>query len=442
MTVASPSIAVLGASGLIGEAVASGLAATGWTVTPIARRFSAAQSEAFGAAAVESMITEMDPPALAQMLSLRRVDLIVNCIGILQDSGRDQADNVHRRFLDRLTQAMRSMDEPPLLVHLSVSGRARDDATAFSKTKRAGEEVITSAGVDHVILRPGFVIAPAAYGGSALIRALAASPFELPTRLAASPFAATDITDVVATIDQVARRWRGGERSWTCVWDVMEAVPSTVEAVVDGFRQRFGGPRRIGRLPAWLLDVGAWTGDLAAMLGWRPPVRETALRELRRGVKGDPGPWIAATGLTPAPLHKILEDLSSTVQERWFARLYLVKAVMLVSLVGFWSLSGLIALTAAFDAASKILTSHGFPAGLARGITVGSSLADICIGVAIAFRRTSHAGLVAGIGLSLFYMVAATFVTSDLWLDPLGALVKTGPAIVLMIVTLAVLENR
>ena len=442
MTHNLPTIAVLGASGLIGEAVASGLAASGWIVTPIARRFSAAQNEAFGAAAVESMITELDPPALAQMLSLRRVDLIVNCIGVLQDSGRDQADNVHRRFLDRLTQAMRSMDEPPLLVHLSVPGQATDDATVFSKTKRAGEAVIASAGVDHVILRPGFVIAPAAYGGSALIRALAASPFALPVRLASGPVAATDIADVVATIDQVGRRWRSGERSWTCVWDVMEAAPATVDAVVDAFRRRFGGPRPIGRLPVWLLDVGAWAGDLAAMFGWRPPVRGTALSELRRGVMGDPGPWIAATGLTPTSLHEALEKLPSTTQERWFARLYLLKAVMIVSMVGFWCLSGVIALTAAFEAASAILTSHGFPAVLARGVTVGSSLTDICIGAAIAFRRTSRTGLVAGIGLSLFYMVGASFITPDLWLDPLGALVKTGPAIVLMIVTLAVLQNR
>jgi hypothetical protein len=32
--------------------------------------------------------------------------------------------------------------------------------------------------------------------------------------------------------------------------------------------------------------------------------------------------------------------------------------------------------------------------------------------------------------------------TPDLWIKPLGALVKTGPAIVLMLVTLAVLKNR
>jgi hypothetical protein len=71
-----------------------------------------------------------------------------------------------------------------------------------------------------------------------------------------------------------------------------------------------------------------------------------------------------------------------------------------------------------------------------------SSLVDIAVGVAIAVRRTCRIGLLAGIGVSLFYMLAATAITPDMWIEPLGALVKTGPAIVLMLVALAMLEER
>jgi DoxX-like family len=39
-------------------------------------------------------------------------------------------------------------------------------------------------------------------------------------------------------------------------------------------------------------------------------------------------------------------------------------------------------------------------------------------------------------------MVGAALITPDLWAEPLGALVKTGPAIVLMLVALAVLDER
>jgi hypothetical protein len=44
--------------------------------------------------------------------------------------------------------------------------------------------------------------------------------------------------------------------------------------------------------------------------------------------------------------------------------------------------------------------------------------------------------------VSLGYMAGTAVMTPDLWLEPLGALVKTGPAIVLMLVALATLEDR
>jgi hypothetical protein len=39
-------------------------------------------------------------------------------------------------------------------------------------------------------------------------------------------------------------------------------------------------------------------------------------------------------------------------------------------------------------------------------------------------------------------MGRAAVLTPDLWIEPLGALVKTGPAIVLMLVALLTLDNR
>ena len=115
---------------------------------------------------------------------------------------------------------------------------------------------------------------------------------------------------------------------------------------------------------------------------------------------------------------------------------------LLSGLALFWIASGLIALTVAFRPAAAILVAHGFPVGLANGINAVSSLVDIGIGLAIAVRRSCHAGLWAGIAVALFYMAAAVLVTPDRWIDPLGALVKTGPAIVLMIVARAILDDR
>jgi hypothetical protein len=39
-------------------------------------------------------------------------------------------------------------------------------------------------------------------------------------------------------------------------------------------------------------------------------------------------------------------------------------------------------------------------------------------------------------------MLGTALFTPDLWIEPLGALVKTAPAIVLMLVALLTLDNR
>jgi uncharacterized protein YbjT (DUF2867 family) len=367
---------------------------------------------------------------------------VVNCIGVLQDGAHGRTDEVHQGFIARLLDALVACPAPILLVHLSVPGREQDDRTPFSRSKHAADRLIVRSRLPFVILRPGFVVAPAAYGGSALIRSLGALPLSLPMREAARPFAATAVEDIARTVATLALRWQGGEQNWAAAWDVMERHPGTVGDVVEAFRRRFGGPKAVARLPSWLMGLGARSGDLAGHLGWSPPIRTTALTEMQRGVEGDPMPWIAATGIEPLALDDALRALPPSIQERWFARLYLMKGVTLAALALFWIVSGAVALTVAFDAAAGMLTARGVPLALAEAVTAITSLADIAIGCAIAVRRSCRTGLLAGIGLSAGYMVGAAVLMPELWLDPIGALVKTGPAIILMLVALAILDDR
>jgi hypothetical protein len=195
-------------------------------------------------------------------------------------------------------------------------------------------------------------------------------------------------------------------------------------------------------MPAFLLDLGARFGDLANRFGWMPPMRTTAIAELRRGVSGDPAGWMAATGIVPRRIEQTAGNRPATIQDKWFARLFPIKALVIASLVVFWLVSGFIALVISYDAAAEILGSHGFAPWLVAPVTIGTSLMDMSIGVLIAFRRTAAFGLIAGIVASVGYMAGAAVLTPDLWIEPLGALVKTGPAIVLMIVALLILDNR
>jgi hypothetical protein len=285
------------------------------------------------------------------------------------------------------------------------------------------------------------VVAPSAFGGSALLRALAALPIDLPAAESATLFQPLAVEDIAATMAWLSSRGLPDKAADAVVWDLMQPQPVTLGGVIEQLRHAFGTADlpRIA-LPAFLLDLGARLGDLASLLGWMPPMRTTAIAELRRCVSGDPHPWMAATGIVPKTLAQMVR--SATIQDKWFARLFLIKALVIACLAVFWIASGFIALVISYDAAAAILSSHAFAPALVAPFTVGTSLMDMTIGILIAFRRSCAAGLIAGIAASLGYMLGAAILTPDLWIEPLGALVKTGPAIVLMGVALLTLDNR
>ena len=434
-------ILVLGGSGLIGRFVSDDLRARGFDVVAAARRFSPSQkTTAFD---LELPLTAMDSAALTRLITERGIDVVVNCLGVLQDGPGSDTRDVHRDFVERMLRAIRNSGRAIRLVHISIPGAADEDRTPFSQTKREAERLIAVFGIPHVILRPGFVVAPSAYGGSAMLRALAALPVDLPADESAVPFQTIAVEDISATIAWIAGRDMGDEATRAATWDLMAPQPLALGGVIDQFRLRFGTSdmARV-TLPGILLDLGAKLGDLASRLGWMPPMRSTAIAELRRGVRGDPQAWMAATGMVAKTLSQAVGQHSATIQDKWFARLFLIKALVIASLALFWIASGFIALVISYDAAAGILRSHGFAPALVGPFTVLTSLMDMTIGILIAFRRTCAIGLIAGIVASLGYMLGAALLTPDLWIEPLGALVKTGPAIVLMLVALLTLDNR
>ena len=434
-----PTVAIFGASGLIGEVLAAALLDRGFRIVAVARRFTSAQRSRLGQASCEIDFMALEREQLSTFLQERDVDVVINCVGVLQDGPKGRTQEVHVGWIVKLLGAM---DGQGLLIQLSMPGEAAADRTAFSRSKHEADALIAARAKAFVILRPGFVLASTAYGGSALLRALACLPFGLPHKTASAAFRVTSADDIAATVRDMVGKWRDGRREWRASFDVMSDEATTVGAVVEALSQRFGGPSWRLPLPAWLMQLGARAGDMASALGWMPPIRSTSLAEMRRGVTGDPQGWMEATGIRPATLSETLRRLPVGVQERWFGRLYLLKAIVLATLSLFWIASGVIALTVALGAASAILVRVGLPDMLARATTILTSWLDIAIGMGIAVRQTTRASLWAGIAGSLGYLAGSVVLLPELWADPVGSMVKTVPAVVLMLVALAVLDDR
>ena len=169
-------------------------------------------------------------------------------------------------------------------------------------------------------------------------------------------------------------------------------------------------------------------------------MRSPTRRELMRGAVADPAPWTRVTGIEPRALGAALAAEPASVQERWFARLYFAKPLMLGVLALYWVATGLVALGPGWEDAVGLIEEAGFL--LAAPLAAAGAIADIAVGVGIAIRRTAEPALWAALPLSVFYVALATLLLPGLWTDPLGPLLKILPIMVLNLVALAILGDR
>lgn len=426
-------ILMLGATGFIGSAITARLAAEGASIIAVVRptgrlRVPAAKSIALdlrGAA---------DPADWLPHLA--GVDAVINCAGVLQDGARDSTHAVHEWAPAALIEAC-EIAGVKRFIHFSAMGADKEALSDFSATKGRIEKVLQGCELDWVILRPSVVVGRAAYGGSALFRGLAALPW-LPRLDSARTVSVVQLDDVVETVVRLLRH----EAPSRIAIDLAGPEPLTFEDIVARYRAWLGWrPARPVSLPGPLMSLACRLGDLAGHLGWRPPIRSTAWAEMRRGAAGDPAEWTAATGIEPRSLGDALRREPASVQERWFAQLYLLKPVAIGVFAFFWLLTGIVSLGPGYDIGTALMIEGG--AGPLSGpVVIAGGLADLAVGLAILWRPTARWALWAALALTLTYIVAGTAILPRLWEEPLGPMMKVWPIIALNFVALAILEDR
>jgi uncharacterized protein YbjT (DUF2867 family) len=428
-------VAIIGAYGLIGSYVSARLAADGHAVIGIGRDIDAARRRLPGLDWRRADLATTTVEAWADLLT--GVEAVVNCAGALQDSPRDDLRAVHVDGVQRLALACERIGVRRL-VHISAAGVEPGRATAFNTTKLEAEALLAKSPLDWIILRPGLVFAPAAYGGTALLRGLAGFPGVSPVVHGDSLVQTISAEDLATA---VARSLEPDAPSRLCL-DLVHAQPLTLIELVARLRGWLGlPPAPVVRLPVVLALATAAISDAFAVLGWRSPMRTAALEQLRMGVRGQARD-AARLGVTVRSFDSLLAAAPSGVQERWFARSYFAKPAILTCLFAFWLLSGLIGLTAGFPAAITVLTDSGMGADLATSSVIAGSLVDIALALMLAWRPTTARALQGMLLVTTGYLIGGALVRPDLWLDPMGPLLKSIPAAFLALAALALLDER
>ncbi|MEI9412202.1 SDR family oxidoreductase [Mesorhizobium salmacidum] len=426
-------VLVAGATGLIGAAVCARLSQEGHEVYRVVRPNG---SRCFSGSReiVLDVAKALDPADWHRHLS--GVDAVVNCVGVLQKGLHDSPRAVHQSAAAALFKAC-AQTGVTKVIHFSAIGVDRLQLSPFSSSKLAGDEALTALDLDWVILRPAVVLGRPAYGASALFRGLAALPL-LPVMPNTGRLQVVQLEDVVSTVEFFLRP----DSPSRVAVELAGPEALLMSEVIDHYRRWFGWRKaREFVIPGGASRVLYRLGDLAGALGWRPPMRTNAAKEITRGATGDPQPWMRMTGLQPSSLSSTLATDPATVQERWFARLYFVKPAIFVVLPFFWIMTGIISLTTGWRSGVELLSNTAVSA-LAEPTVVAGALADIAVGTLIAWRPTARLGLWAAIGISLFYGVSGTILRPGLWNEPLGPLMKILPILVVHFVALAILAER
>jgi uncharacterized protein YbjT (DUF2867 family) len=430
-------VLITGAYGLIGSACLARLRRDGHELVGAGRDIAAARRRFPYARWVHADFAKLTSAA-AWGPVLAGIEAVVNCVGVLQDGARDDTTLVHIAATTALFEACAQADIRRV-VHISAIGAARDGPTAFARTKGEAEARLQQLDLDWIILRPALVLAPAAYGGTAMLRGLAGLPLTTPVVAAESRIQVVCIDDILETVASCLRPQTPAKANW----DVAHPQALTLAAIVTAVRRWHGfPPRPMLKLPAGVGRAVSVLADALGWLGWRSPARSAALVQLTAGVIGDPQPWMAATGIKPKALDDMLAASPATLQDRWFARLYFLKAVAIAALALFWFGTGVIALGPARAAAMAQLQAAGLQ-GLSADVTlIGGAIFDIALGLLLPIRKFTRAVLIVMLAVTPFYLLAGTLLAPQLWADPLGPLTKCVPLMLAMLFTLAILDER
>lgn len=153
-------VTIFGGSGFVGRYVSQRLAKEGWRVRVACRRpYEAHFVRMYGSVGqvepVFANIRDDDSVAAAVM----NADAVVNCVGILAESGKNNFDAVQTEGATRLAR-ISAAEGVTRFVHISAIGADAQSGSDYARSKAEGEAGVMEHMPDAVILRPSIVFGP------------------------------------------------------------------------------------------------------------------------------------------------------------------------------------------------------------------------------------------------------------------------------------------
>lgn len=411
-------ILVTGAYGFIGTHVVAALLRAGHE--PVAAvRASRVGTALPGVAAVDCDFAR-DTDAAIWLPKLAGIDAVVNCAGILRESGAAGFEAVHETVPAALFQACREAGVKRI-VQVSALGDPADGG--FIASKHRGDARLFESGVDAVVLRPSVVYSVrGSYGGTTLLRGLAALPLIPLPGQGGQRLQALDAEDLAhAVVEALTREEAVGQ----CL-ELGGPQALTLREYLTLWRRWLGlGQARFLAVPTPLARLGAWLGERFG----RGPLGMTMWRMLERGNVVAPDAAERARvvlGWRPRRMDEVLARAASSSADRWQARTLFLQPLLRVVLALTFIASGLVGFALPADQVSALFAHSVFPAAAAPMLGLVGSIADIVLGAWLLTGWRPRAALAAMAALVIGYTVFIGAMLPQAWMDPFGGLMKNG----------------
>lgn len=150
-------VTIYGGSGFVGRYIARRMAKAGWRVRVAVRRPNEAIFvKPYGVVGqVEPVLCNIRDDASVRAV-MAGADAVVNCVGILAESGKNQFDTVQAESATRVAR-IAAAQGVGRLVHISAIGADASSGSDYARTKAEGEAGVLEHMPDAVILRPSIV---------------------------------------------------------------------------------------------------------------------------------------------------------------------------------------------------------------------------------------------------------------------------------------------
>ena len=431
---------VTGAYGFIGSAVVAALRREGVTVVGAGRDLELARRIHPD---IEWIACDFnnDVEVAHWLPRLKHIDAVVNCVGILQGSLRDDASRIHADATIALFQACAAAGIKRL-VHVSAVSAEADVASSYARSKAKADAALETARSDWLIVKPSLVIGQGSYGGTSLMRGLAGLPFVLPLPGEGARALSADRARRSCRGPRQARRERARPRARRFMpRDPRRSAYATSSSPIAP------GLALARRARSWcrcrcfaLCSSLAMSRAGSAMSPPRAPPRWCSCATTRLV---DGAAFAQASGVAPKGFSEMLRASPATLQDRLHARSFFAVPVLHVTLAAFWILTGILTLMPeSFASATALVRDAGLNAGFAKVLVAAASITDILLGALFLLpgwvRRAGTAQLV----LSAFYLVGLSLLAPGLWTDHFGPLLKVVPMMAATLVVMAFEEKR